>query len=300
MQVGVIFPQTEIGSDPTAVREFAHAAEDLGYDYLAAYDHVLGVDPRAHRLWNPDLPDPYTFETSFHEVFVLFGYLAAVTRRIQLVTSILVLPQRQTALVAKQAAEIDILSGGRLTLGVGIGWNQAEYAGMGFDFHTRGRRVEQQVALLRRLWSEPLVDFDGEFERIEAAGINPLPGRRIPIWLGGGADRVLDRIGRIADGWLEGAVSRRSFTEGLAKIHASARATGRDPSAISASAGVIARGLAVRQQVERAHEFEALGATHFSLRTLTCGFTALDQHIAAMRGFKEAYDRSAARAGERA
>src|SRR3712207_4918061 len=170
MRLGVIFPQTEIGSDPGAVREYATTVEELGYSFLQVYDHVLGADTRSRPSWS----GAYRLEDQFHEVMVLFGYLAAITRRLQLVTGVLILPQRQTALVAKQAAEVDLLSGGRLRLGVGIGWNAVEYEALGTNFHNRGRRVEEQIALLRRLWTEPSVTFEGRWEKVVDAGINPL------------------------------------------------------------------------------------------------------------------------------
>ncbi|HET9000994.1 MAG TPA: LLM class F420-dependent oxidoreductase [bacterium] len=180
MRVGVIFPQTEIGADPRVVADFARAAEETGYQYLVAYDHVLGVVPRAEGWIG------YTHRDMFHEPFVLFGYLAAITHRLELVSGILVLPQRQTAVVAKQAAEVDLLSGGRLRLGVGVGWNEAEFEAVGEDFRTRGARIEEQVAVLRALWTQDVVTFHGRWHRIVQAGINPLPVQRpIPIWMGG-------------------------------------------------------------------------------------------------------------------
>src|SRR5215475_7588104 len=174
MRIGVVFPQTEIGSDPGAVREYAQAAEELGYSHILAYDHVLGANTASRPGWR----GPYTSETQFHEPFVLFGYLAGLTQKIELVTGIIILPQRQTALVAKQAAEIDVLSGGRLRLGVGIGWNEVEYAAQGEDFHNRGKRIEEQVTLLRELWTNPLVQFDGEYHHVPDAGLKPMPVQR--------------------------------------------------------------------------------------------------------------------------
>ena len=182
MRVGVVFPQTEIGADRGGVRAYAEAAEELGYAHLAAYDHVLGADPAGH----PGFSGPYTHRTMFHEVLVLLGFLAGVTRDLELVTSVVIAPQRQTALLAKQAAEVDVLSGGRLRLGLGLGWNDVEYEALGVPFRRRGRRMEEQIGLMRRLWREPVVSFEGEFHRVTAAGLNPLPERRsIPIWIGG-------------------------------------------------------------------------------------------------------------------
>lgn len=174
MRLGAIFPQTEIGNDPADIRAYAEAVEAMGYQHILAYDHVLG----AGTVSRPDWTGPYTSETPFHEIFVLFGYLAAVTRRVELVTGVLILPQRQTALAAKQAAAVDVLSGGRLRLGVGVGWNDVEYQALNEDFGNRGARIEEQVALLRALWSETAISFSGRWHTMEDAGINPLPAQR--------------------------------------------------------------------------------------------------------------------------
>src|SRR5436309_13045629 len=196
MHLGVTFPQNEIGADPVAIRDYAQAAEALGYGHLIVYDHVLGADPTGRPNWQG-----YTYKDMFHEPFVLFGYLAALTQ-LELVTAVLVLPQRQTALVAKQAAEVDVLTGGKLRLGVGVGWNPVEYEALGMDFHTRGRAIEEQIEVLRLLWSQEVVSYKGKFHTITEAGLNPLPVRRsIPIWTGGSTDVVLQRIARIGDGW---------------------------------------------------------------------------------------------------
>ena len=180
MRVGVVFPQTELGGDAGAVRAYARGVEQLGYAHLLAYDHVVGADPAIHQGWN----GPYDVHTTFHEPFVLFGYLAAITT-LELVTGIIILPQRQTVLVAKQAAEVDLLTRGHLRFGIGIGWNSVEYEALGKDFTNRGVRSEEQVALLRRLWTEQTVTHESANERITGAGIAPLPVQRpIPMWLG--------------------------------------------------------------------------------------------------------------------
>ena len=199
MRLGVVFPQTEIGTDPGPIRAFAQAAEELGYLHILAFDHVLGADIRDRPGWN----GAYDYTHLFHEPFVLFGYLAAVTSRAELVTSVLILGQRQTALVAKQAAEVDVLTGGRLRLGIGIGWNEVEYEALNENFHNRGARSEEQVALMRALWTQEVVNFDGRWHKVTAAGINPLPVQRpISVWFGGRADAVLRRIARIGDGFI--------------------------------------------------------------------------------------------------
>src|ERR1017187_1057017 len=197
MQIGVVFPQTEIGRDVGALRAYALRVEELGYAHLLAYDHVLGADPRVHQGWE----GPYDVSTTFHEPFVLYGYLAAITS-LELVTGIIILPQRQTALVAKQAAEVDLLTDGRFRLGVGLGWNPVEYEALGQDFTTRGRRIGEQVELLRRLWSERSVTYTGSYETVTGAGLAPLPVQRpIPVWFGAASPPAYRRAGRLADGW---------------------------------------------------------------------------------------------------
>lgn len=279
MRLGVVFPQTESGTDPAAIRDYVQAVEALGYDHLAIFDHVLGADLQHWKLPNA----PYSHETLFHEPMVFFGYVAALTTRIEMVTSILILPQRQTALVAKQAASIDVLSGGRFRLGIGVGWNPAEYAALGEDFHTRGRRSEEQIALMRALWSEPLVDFDGRYDHVERVGINPLPVRRsIPVWLGGMSDAVIERVGRVGDGWFPQYRDPAQLPAGIERVRAAAVAAGRDPSAVGFEARVQ---VSSATAVEQARQFEAAGATHVAVNTMGAGFASLNDHIDALRRF---------------
>src|SRR4030095_5402479 len=232
MQLGLMFPQTEIGADPKAVRDFVQAAEGIGYEHVIVFDHVLGVDTAHYQGWQ----GRYTKHDMFHEPFVLYGYLAAITQRLELVTAVIILGQRQTALVAKQAAEVDVLSGGRLRLGIGIGWNAVEYEALGAHFHNRGKRSEEQLAVLRALWTQDVVDFHGRWHHIRHAGINPLPIQRpIPIWLGGGSTNVapvIERVGRLADGWFPQFAPDATGRAALERMRTAARAAGRDPSAI--------------------------------------------------------------------
>ena len=180
MRIGVVFPQTELGGDAGAVGAYAQQAEELGFTHVLAYDHVVGADPAVHPGWD----GPYDVHTTFHEPMVLYGYLAAVTS-MELVTGVIILPQRQTVLVAKQAAEVDLLTGGKFRLGVGIGWNRVEYEALGHDFSTRGKRLDEQITLLRRLWTEQTVTFHGTFDQITGAGLAPMPVQRpIPVWIG--------------------------------------------------------------------------------------------------------------------
>ena len=208
MKIGAVFPHLEIGRDPIVIRDWAQAAEEIGYSHLLVYDHVIGA---VHEAREPPLWGPYTEESLFHEIFVLFGYFAACTRRVGLASGIVILPQRQTVLVAKQAAEVDLLSGGRLRLGVGTGWNYVEYDSLNENFDDRGQRQEEQVELLRRLWREPVLSFDGRWHQIDRAGLKPLPGREIPIWFGGFADVAFRRAARIGDGFIFGSSQEQNL-----------------------------------------------------------------------------------------
>ena len=233
MKLGVVFPHAEIGNDPDVIRSFAQHAERIGYRCILSYDHVLGA---VHADRSPKLTGPYTEATPFHEPLVLFGFLAAVTSSIELATGVLVLPQRQTALVAKQAAEIDVLTRGRLRLGIGTGWNYVEYDALNEEFSTRGQRQEEQVEVLRLLWSQPVVDYTGTWHRIDRAGILPRPERGIPIWLGGSSDAALRRAARIADGFIFGP--SHDPVETIPKLRRYLEEAGRDPSSFGFDATV--------------------------------------------------------------
>ncbi len=228
MRIGAVFPQMEIGDDPEVIRAWAQAVENLGYQHVLAFDHVLGAGADTRPGWRG-----YTSDTLFHEVFVLFGYLAAITSRVELVTGVLVLPQRQTALVAKQAAEVDVLSGGRLRLGVGIGWNDVEYQALGASFGDRGVRSEEQVEVLRRLWAEPRITYAGRWHRVDNAGIKPRPvRRRIPVWFGGHSEATLRRVGRLGDGWLPELDPDEVAHSMLDRVREYAQQAGRSPEEI--------------------------------------------------------------------
>jgi probable F420-dependent oxidoreductase len=285
LELGVLFPQTEIGTDPIAVRDFAQAAEELGYTHLLAFEHVLGVDPATRDSWD----GYYTHRAQFHEPFVLFGYLAAHTSRIIFATSVLVTPQRQTALVAKQAAAVDVLSGGRLRLGIGIGWNADEYDGLGADFSTRGLRSEEQIRLLRALWTQESVEFDGRWDRLHGLGISPLPVQRpIPIWIGGGAPAVLERVGRLADGWYPFRIPPHRLAAGMEEVRAAARAAGRDPSAIGVQGLLWSRTQNERDWSSQLDDWRRAGcATHVAFVTVEAGFQGVNEHIAAMTRFRD-------------
>ena len=291
MKLGVIFPQQEIGADPGGLREYFLAVEELGYDYVGVYDHILGADITNRPGWD----GIYDKDDMFHEAFVLLAYGAALTSRIQLCTSIMVLGQRQTALVAKQAAAIDILSNGRMRLGVGVGWNAVEYEGLSQDFTNRGRRLEEQIEVLRALWTQDPCTYDGHWHQIHEASINPLPVQQpIPIWIGGRHDRVLQRTARLADGWLTQSHQVEEGQEAIDRLRAYATQAGRDPNAIGIEARVGSRrntpaqtsGAEVWQH--EALAWKDMGATHLSFNAMRSGLQRAIQHIQAIRAFKEA------------
>ena len=285
MRIGVTFPQTEFGNDPNAIRDYAQTAEDLGFTHILAYDHVLGANPDRPGGWR----GPYTYQNPFHEPFLLFSYMAAVTREIEFITGILILPQRQTALVAKQAATLDVLSGGRFRLGVGIGWNQVEYIALNQDFSTRGRRVEEQVGLLRKLWTEPLVDFAGQWHTVPDAGINPLPVQRpIPIWFGGHADVVLRRVARTGDGWLPLSPTAADARPALDKLDRYLAEAGRSRADIGVEPRLQYGDGDPETWRVQIQGWQEAGATHLSLNTMGSGFTTPSDHLAALRTFAEA------------
>ena len=287
MKLGAIFPQIEIGADPGAVREYVEAVEGLGYSHLLIFDHVLGADAQHHR----GLPGPYRTKDMFHEPFVVFGYMAAITKTLELVTNVIILGQRQTALVAKQAAEVDVLTGGRLRLGVGTGWNYVEYEALGEDFHNRGRRSEEQIELMRALWTQELVNFDGRWHKVTGAGLSPRPVQQpIPIWIGGGAEAVIRRVARIADGWFPQFPPDDAGKETLARMGRYAQEAGRDPSAIGIEGRVQFAGGISETWGETVKAWEGLGATHVSVNTMNAGLHSAGEHIRAITRFKEAVD----------
>jgi probable F420-dependent oxidoreductase len=275
MRVGVVFPQTEIGADVGAVRAYVQRVEELGYRHVLAYDHVLGADPAVHRNWQ----GPYDLATTFHEPFVLFGYIAGVVASLELVTGIIILPQRQTALVAKQAAEVDLLSRGRFRLGIGLGWNAVEYEALGQDFSTRGRRAEEQVELLRRLWTEPSVTFRGRYDRVTGAGLAPLPVQRpIPVWFGAQSERAYRRVGRLADGWFPQVPPGPKLDQARSVVEQAAAEAGRDPASLGMEGRASWRD-DPGKLAEHAATWREAGATHLSVNTMGAGLRTVDDHL---------------------
>ncbi len=290
MKFGAVLPTQEIGSDPIAIRDFAQAVEELGFHHLLAYDHVLGAERHDRE---PPLTGPYSEQDAFHEPMVLFGYLAAVTDRIEFATGILVLPQRQTALVAKQAAEVSLLSGNRLRLGVGTGWNYVEYEALGLDYARRASRLSEQIEVLRALWSEPIVDFRGEHHRVDRAGILPRPAAPIPVWCGGSTLPAIRRAARLADGFLFGSTRSSVFEQAPQALDLVAKA-GREVAEFGLEAVIdFMEGPAAWDRALT--DWQKLGGTHFSIRTISTAadwmriqapdFTSPSEHIEALERF---------------
>lgn len=274
MKFGATYPQIELGGDPLALHAFARATEELGYDALAMFDHVAGAE---HKGRDPQLWGPYTEADPFHDPLVSFGYIAAITSKIELVTGILVLPQRQTLLVARQAADIDLLSNGRLRLGVGVGWNYVEFEAMGVEFHRRGKIMGEQIDLLRRLWSEPVVDFTGEFHRIDRAALNPKPKHTIPIYSGGVSEAAYRRAARQCDGFIFAGPIDRAVA-GWAEVKRYLSEYGRDPASFGADYQ-LPDGTGLAETVEFARRWEDAGGTSLAVRTMKLGYTSVEQHI---------------------
>lgn len=284
MKVGVIYPQYEYGSDPVAIREYAQLAESLKYTHLEAYDHVLGANPDRPGGWR----GRYTHHTPFQEVFVLFAFLSATTERLGFMSGILILPQRQTGLVAKQAATLDLLSGGRLRVGVGLGWNEVEFASLGQDFHTRGRRIEEQVRLLRRLWTEPLVRFDGRWDNVDDAGLNPMPVQQpIPIYFGARADPAIRRAARLGDGWIMNFKAPEEARAPLEVLDQALEAAGRSREQFVVEARLPYGDGDPRQWEQLIHDWRALGVQDFVLNTMESGLQGPADHQTAIRRFAE-------------
>ena len=285
MRIGAVFPQVEIGTDPAAIREWAQAVEELGYTHILAFDHVLGA--------NPDRPGgfkgPYTYRHQFHEPLVLFGFLAAVTRQVELVSGILILPQRQTALVAKQAATVDVLSAGRLRLGVAVGWNPVEFDALGEQFGNRGQRIEEQIEVLRALWTRELVTFEGRWHRIPDAGINPLPVQRpIPVWMGGESEPVLGRAARLADGWFPHFRPGPAAQAIVDRLHRLIKDVGREPAAFGIEGRVTLAQVPPGAWAGELVAWRAMrGVTHLCVHTVGLGLKTPDDHVQALRRFKE-------------
>lgn len=283
MKYGAVFPQLESGTDVTAIRDYFQAVEEMGFDYVVAYDHILGANPDREGGWR----GPYTHTESFHEIFVLFAYIAAITERIEFTSGILILPQRQTALVAKQAAQIDLLSGGRLRLGIGIGWNEVEYIAQNENFKNRGKRSEEQVELLRELWTKELVTFDGKYHNVPDAGLNPMPVQRpIPLWFGGGADVVLRRMARLGDGWMPNTMPVERAKPMVDTLRGYLQDNGRSLDDFGIDVRVNMKQTPTPESwVEFLDAWRGMGMTHTALNTMGMNYPSLDAHLATLEQF---------------
>ena len=282
MKFGATFPQREIGNDPAVIRRYAEVTSDAGLSYLLAYDHVLGADTTNRPGWSGS----YQLEDAFHEIFVLFGYLAACAPGLELVTGVVILPQRQAALVAKQASAVDVLTGGKLRLGVGIGWNAVEYEALGESFTTRGRRLEEQIALMRRLWTDEVVTFRGTEHTVTEAGLNPMPVQRpIPVWIGATADVAVARAARIADGWFpQGRAD--ALAEKIAGFHRQVEEAGRRPEDVGVDARMSLKSVPEAEWPAEIEAWRALGATHLAVESMGMDLTPAE-HIGVVERFAE-------------
>jgi probable F420-dependent oxidoreductase len=285
MDIGVVFPQTEIGQDPAAIRDYAQAVEAMGYTHILTFDHVLGANPERPGGWK----GPYTYRHAFHEPLVLFGFLAGVTRRVGLATGILILPQRQTALVAKQAATVDVLSGGRLRLGVGVGWNAVEFEALGENFTNRGKRIEEQIEVMRALWGKELVTLDGQWHHVPDAGINPLPAQRpIPIWMGGETPVVVERAARLADGWMPHFRPGAESQAIVDRLHERVKAAHRDPVRFGIEGRMTLSQIEPGQWAPELAAWRTMrGITHLCVNTMNLGLKTPDEHVQTLQRFRK-------------
>jgi probable F420-dependent oxidoreductase len=292
MKLGVIYPQIELAGDAAALGSFAQAAEELGFEHLVMYDHVIGA---SHEDRDPPLWGPYTENDPFHDPLIAFAYLAGLTERIAFVSGILILPQRQTVLVARQTADIALMSGGRLRLGVGAGYNPLEYHALGADFGTRGKRLTEQIGYLRRLWSEELISFEGRFDQIDRANIVPRPTAPIPIWCGGFAEAMFRRAVAQAEGFIFGYGLGQDAAEGWARVQQLLAEAGRPVEGFGAQFLLHPPQAAYRDQevTEGLLRLADIGATHASIFTMGRGFTTVEQHIEYFSGVKERYEAAA-------
>lgn len=281
MKFGAVFPQTEIGTDPVAIRDYALGAEALGFDYILAYDHILGANREAY----PNQSFIYDHNDAFHELFTLYSYLAALTETIEFVTGILILPQRDARLVAKQATQLSLLSGGRFRMGVGVGWNRAEAQSLGTDFSTRGKRMSEQLELLERLFREPLLDFEGQHHQVKQCGLNPMP-RQIPeIWIGGSADAALKRAARFGHGWMPATLPPGTDRERVDKLHEFLAEHGKDPATFGLDARIVLARWDKSDWAKEYQHWKELGATHFRVNTMGLGCSGPEEHLKALESF---------------
>lgn len=283
MKFGAIFPQLDIGTDVQDIREYILEVEAMGYDHLLLYDHVLGANPEREGGWN----GPYTHESSFHEVFVTLAYAAAITSKIELVTGVLILPQRQATLAAKQAAQVNLLSNGRLRLGLGVGWNKVEMESMGMDSSNRGKRIEEQVDVMKQLWTDELITFEGKYHKLDDVGLNPMPAQQIPLWFGGASEPVLRRMAKWGEGWMPGGMSPEKSKKCVESLHTYLQEAGRDKQDFGIDPFLSLDRIPLSESANYLDSWRELGATHISVGTMGLGYTSNEQHLKDLRDFIE-------------
>lgn len=281
MKIGVIFPQTEIGNNPEDIKLYGKTVESIGFSHILAYEHVVGANLKNR----PDWSGVYNINNPFHEPFVLFSFLSSITNRIKFLTGVIILPQRQAVLVAKQAASLDVLSNGRLELGIGIGWNNLEYEALGMNFKNRGKRCEEQIEVLKKLWSSKSVDYKGKYHSIPDVGINPMPKRPIPIWIGGGAEVVLRRTARLADGWLAQIQPDQTGMEKIKRFREYISEYGRDQNKIGINGTLIIKNRNKSQLQDQIQKWTELGATQISINTMGLGLESVSEHLSILEKF---------------
>lgn len=280
VRIGAVFPQNEISNDPDDIRTYASTLDQLGYRHILAYDHVLSGSQQAH---HPKLVGRYDEKSPFHEVFVLFGYLAAIAPALEMVTGVLILPQRQTALVAKQAATLDLLTAGKTRIGVGIGWNDIEYQGLGETFGNRGRRLEEQMDVLRRLWTDSIISYEGRWHTIDHAGLAPMPVQRpIPLWIGGSAEVAIRRAARLADGFFANSGSQETYERIMAILRDEIQRSDRDPATFGIEPRITVAGTEPDDWKRSYTWWREQGVTHLTINTMGGGYTSVDQHLDAL------------------
>ncbi len=286
MDFGVVFPQTEIGPEPGPARELIQASENMGFEGLVIYDHVLGANTDFYKSSGVDFF--YDIDDNFHEIMVLLGFAAAITERIKLITGIVILPQRQTTLIAKQAAEVDNLSNGRLILGIAVGWNPVEFEALGEDFQNRGKRIEEQIDVMRNLWTKKVVNYQGHWHTIRQAGMKPFPVQQpIPLWIGGDAYPVLQRTGRLGDGWFPTSDQPENAKKKIDVVRQAAREAGRDPSDITIAVQINLDSIPMPSVADYVKAWQDIGATKFYLDTMNCGLDTVANHLDAFREYHE-------------
>jgi probable F420-dependent oxidoreductase len=284
MQIGAVFPHNEIGTDPGAIKAYAQGVEAMGITHLLIYDHVLGADPDREGGFR----GPYDKDVAFHEPFTTFAFIAGVTDKIDLITTVMILPQRQTVLAAKQAAEVALLSNNRFKLGIGVGWNELEYVGLNETFNNRGRRQEEQVDVMRKLWSEDSLDYTGEYHRIDKASINPRPSKTIPIWFGGSAPALLDRVARLGDGWIPLMGANDKAKACIDTIKQTRKAAGLSFDNFGIQAQAQYAGGSPERWRKHAEAWRGMGCTHLAVATHNAGPTNVDGHLARIGEYQQA------------